>query len=571
MAAWNIRGFNHPDKVFACKKLIQSFRLDLICILENRINVLSLQDPFFDSMHSVLPSESSCHNFHLNSSGRIWIKWNNSKLGFTPSLITSQLITGIITVANQPILQLSAIYASNNPIERKALWVDISHANHNIHLPWALMGDYNCCRFAKEKIGGTPISISALTDFNEMIFLNGFKDLKSIGFNYSWYNQRTDNPIHIRLDRVLVNDIWLDTYADSYCSIQNPSCSDHSPIILHSGMVAHVHHRFLFKNYWSKLDNYWALLMEIFSKPCSGNPLSHLTASLKLLKDGIKKEAWSNSNCVKLHLDALLDKQKELLGTLHSDPNNLMFIRSYKEINAEIANFTSFYNSWVIQRAKVNWLKRGEDDLKFLYAKIRARRGANNSVVNLLSTNPNTSRPEIIKNITDYFQQLYNPIPPTNLRIDLFPVGIAVPDDFVFSCTSIVSDLDIKSVVFKGKPNSSLGPDGFNFYFYKSAWHIIGPVVCRAIRSFFSKCYMPNGVKATVLAIIPKHKNAMEIADFRPIALCNSLYKIIVKVLAERLKPIMKFSFVPFISSRLLKLIGIRSITRWFLRQIWGR
>ncbi|PKU75296.1 integrator complex subunit 11 [Dendrobium catenatum] len=50
---------------------------------------------------------------------------------------------------------------------------------------------------------------------------------------------------------------------------------------------------------------------------------------------------------------------------------------------------------------------------------------------------------------------------------------------------------------------------------------------------------MPIGVKATTLAIIPKHKNATDVSDYRPIALCNVLYKIIAKVLAERMKPVM--------------------------------
>ncbi|XP_020675152.1 uncharacterized protein LOC110094298 [Dendrobium catenatum] len=304
MAAWNIRGFNHPDKVFACKRLIQSHKLDLICILENRINILSFQDPFFEISHSLFPNEASCNNFALNSSGRIWIKWNASKICFKPTQISPQIISGFILVANQPILHLSAIYASNNQLERKELWEAIADIHASINLPWALMGDYNCCRFASDKLGGIPISMSSLADFNTMIFNNGLKDLTSVGLNYSWFNQRSDNPIHIKLDHVLVNDLWLESFAGSYCSFQNPSCSDHTPILLHSG-----------------------------------NPLSHFSNSLKLFKECIKKEGWSSSNCVKKHLDALLGKQKSLLELLQMDHNNREINLSYKAINSEVANF----------------------------------------------------------------------------------------------------------------------------------------------------------------------------------------------------------------------------------------
>ncbi|PKU59193.1 Putative ribonuclease H protein [Dendrobium catenatum] len=197
------------------------------------------------------------------------------------------------------------------------------------------------------------------------------------------------------------------------------------------------------------------------------------------------------------------------------------------------------YASWITQRAKVNWIKNGEEDLKFLYAKIRTRRGSNNSVANLLTNNSASSRSEVINSLIQFYQGLYNPLPPPNENLNGFPVGVLLPQTHVPRLSSLVQDEEIKFVVFSGSSNSAPGPDGFNFYFYKSAWHIISPSVCRAIKSFFQKCYMPNGVKATTLAIIPKHKNATSISEYRPIALCNVIYKIIAKVLAERMKPVM--------------------------------
>ncbi|XP_020702855.1 uncharacterized protein LOC110114345 [Dendrobium catenatum] len=114
-----------------------------------------------------------------------------------------------------------------------------------------------------------------------------------------------------------------------------------------------------------------------------------------------------------------------------------------------------------------------------------------------------------------------------------------VPNYYHQSLNAPTLDEEIKAAVFMGCSDSAPGPDGFNFHFYKSSWHIIGSVVCKAIKSFFIKCYMPNCVKATALAIIPKHKNAVNISDYRPIALCNVVYKIIAKVIAVRLKLVM--------------------------------
>lgn len=539
IAAWNIRGFNHYDKVLCFKRLIQSHKLDLVCILENRINSNSLLDPYFESSHSLYANEANCNNFDFNTSGRIWIKWNASKINFTPTFISSQVISGTIWVANQALFQLSAIYASNSSLERKDLWKDIAQLAPAADFPWAIMGDFNCCRYANEKFGGTAITLSSLLDFNNMIFTNCLTDLHSVGFKYTWYNQRSVNPIHIKLDRVLVNEGWLNKFTDSYCSIQSPAGSDHCPIILHSGLPVHVNHRFIFKNYWTKLDKFWSILLDASSAQCSGNPLSHFCNTMKTIKGEIKKQVWHSSSAVTRHMEALYKEQEVLLGKLQEEPNNNYINLKYREITVDIAKFNNIHASWIIQRAKVNWIRNGEEDLKFLYAKIRIRRGTSNSVVNLLTNNACSSRSDVVKSLIHYFQGLYNPLPPPNLVLDCFPVGVLLSQNDSHNISSNVLDEEIKKAVFSGSSIAAPGPDGFNFHFFKSAWHIIGPSVCSAIKSFFLKGYMPNGVKATALAIIPKHKNATAISDYRPIALCNVIYKIVAKVLAGRLKPVM--------------------------------
>ncbi|KAI0506993.1 hypothetical protein KFK09_013111 [Dendrobium nobile] len=211
--------------------------------------------------------------------------------------------------------------------------------------------------------------------------------------------------------------------------------------------------------------------------------------------------------------------------------------------------------SWIIQRAKINWLHHGEDDPKFLYAKIRSRLGSFKSVVNLFSCNPITDRNEVINSIIGHFQELFNPLPASYRNVDVFPIGSSVPDFYTNLLTGPILDAEIRAAVFKGSSKSSPGPDGFNYHFYKSGWHIIGPLLCKAIRFFFYKGFLPSGIKATALAIIPKHHNATSISDYRLISLCNTLYKIIAKIIASRMKPIMplivKDTQAGFVKSRI--------------------
>ncbi|PKU59129.1 Putative ribonuclease H protein [Dendrobium catenatum] len=555
LGVWNVRGFNSPEKVISCKRLIKAFKLDLLCLLETRVHASSLCNPFFDLSHSLFPNESCHHNFNLASSGRIWVKWNANNLNFIPNMVTSQLISGLVTVGNSPPFQISFVYASNNALERKDLWNSISLAAPSCGIPWFVAGDFNCCRFASEKSGGTVLHHSNLVDINKMIFDNKLMDSHSVGSFFTWFNQQATNPIFIKLDRGLVNEDWMKVFPNAYCSFQSPSCSDHSPIILHPGLDSPSNHRFLFKNFWTKEDKFWVHLLNAFSKPISGNSLSHFCNSLKVLKGDIKQENWANSNFITTQLDSLNSKQRDILALIDRTPMDPSLAISLKEINYKISEASSSHASWIIQRAKAKWLHHGEDDLKFLYGKIRSRVGSSKSVVNLFSCNPNVSRGEVIHSITTYFQELYNPSPSSFSNLDAFPIGNIVTDLQSNLLISPILEDEIKKAIFKGSSNSSPGPDGFNYHFYKATWHIIGPQLCNAIRFFFLKGYLPNGIKATALAIIPKHRNASTISEYRPISLCNTLYKIMAKIIASRLISIMpsivKNTQAGFIKSRI--------------------
>ncbi|KAL0921444.1 hypothetical protein M5K25_008516 [Dendrobium thyrsiflorum] len=305
IACWNIRGFNSPDKVLCCKRLISSFKADIICILENRIHFSSLHNPFFSANHKVFISEDSCHNFNYSQSGRIWIKWNAAKIKFIPSFTSQQMIMGQVLYGNQPPFTLSVIYASNDHSDRSLLWDNIRSTAPDHLSPWIIMGDFNCCRFVTEKLGGNTLTHSRLWELNSLIFDAKLEDMHSVGSSYTWFNQRLDRPIHIKLDRILVNEAWSSTFPHTYYSIQAPSCSDHCPLILHSSVNSSVKHRFLFKNYWTSLDSFWSLLLDVFSARPIGNYLVDFCSKLKALRSLIKEKSWANSNYIMAQLDDL--------------------------------------------------------------------------------------------------------------------------------------------------------------------------------------------------------------------------------------------------------------------------
>ncbi|KAG7594499.1 Reverse transcriptase zinc-binding domain [Arabidopsis thaliana x Arabidopsis arenosa] len=87
--------------------------------------------------------------------------------------------------------------------------------------------------------------------------------------------------------------------------------------------------------------------------------------------------------------------------------------------------------------------------------------------------------------------------------------------------------------------NKTSGPDGYSAEFFKSCWSVVGPEVIEAVREFFSSGQMLNQWNATTIVLIPKIPNASATSDFRPISLCNTIYKVISKLLAGRLQALL--------------------------------
>lgn len=85
-------------------------------------------------------------------------------------------------------------------------------------------------------------------------------------------------------------------------------------------------------------------------------------------------------------------------------------------------------------------------------------------------------------------------------------------------------------------PGKSPGPDSFNVEFFKFFWNDIQEDLFKAINYFFEHVSMPNSGGLTFNALIRKKENPVYVIHHRLISLCNVSYKIIAKILANRLK-----------------------------------
>ena len=90
-------------------------------------------------------------------------------------------------------------------------------------------------------------------------------------------------------------------------------------------------------------------------------------------------------------------------------------------------------------------------------------------------------------------------------------------------------------------PLKAPGPDGMPPIFYQHYWDSIGDDVSCAVLSCLNSGSISASLNHTHITLIPKIKNPESVSDFRPISLCNILYKLISKVLANRLKTLLPY------------------------------
>lgn len=88
---------------------------------------------------------------------------------------------------------------------------------------------------------------------------------------------------------------------------------------------------------------------------------------------------------------------------------------------------------------------------------------------------------------------------------------------------------DIRQALLSLPNDKVSGPNGYTKEFYVAAWPNLGADFVTAVQSFFLFGFMPRGVNATIFSLVPKHENAETMKDYRPVACCNLLYKVILK------------------------------------------
>lgn len=186
------------------------------------------------------------------------------------------------------------------------------------------------------------------------------------------------------------------------------------------------------------------------------------------------------------------------------------------------------------QKSRVKWLKEGDQNTTFFHKVVQIRRNRNQINVMIDEEGNDIEDPTMIKNhIENYFKFLIGSS--MDREVDFMTNMPSISTEHTSFLQADVTEAKIIQAFQGINPDKAPGPDGYNAYFFRHTWEVVGKDVIEAVKHFFKGGHMLKEINGTFLTLIPKIRGANKVKDFCPIALCNTVYKIISKIIANRL------------------------------------
>ncbi len=529
--SWNVRGLNNPQKREVVKNLLRVWHCDIVCLQETKLECLDLR---------MIKSIWSQHYVDwvsldaINTAGGILFMWDKrvvEKLdvavgNFSISCYWRGLVDGFDWVC-------SGVYGPHSDEGRIQLWEELSSIRQRWALPWCVVGDFNSIRFPSERLGCSRLS-TAMIKFSEWIDTSNLVDLPLVGGQYTW-SSGASPPSLSRIDRALVSIDWEDHFPDVLLKLLPRPISDHHPLLVEAGGMACGKSAFKFENMWLKSEGFvdrvssWWAGYEFF-----GTPSFILASKLKALKENLKqwnKETFGDVRLQRLRrMDEILELDvKEGCRGLSSEEHILR-----EELKSEVVRLAHLEETSWRQKSRALWLKEGDNNTRFFHRTANSNR-RNNYLSSLEVDGRIFEDKEDIKiQVERFYHSLFQESESWRPEVD----GIEFDSIDASDRDMLERPFDreeVFQVIQNLQGDKAPGPDGFTMAFFQKCWRIVEDDIMAFFGEVFEFCKFEKSLNATFISLIPKKVNALNIRDFRPISLIGSIYKILAKVLANRL------------------------------------
>jgi ribonuclease HI len=370
-------------------------------------------------------------------------------------------------------------------------------------------------------------------------------DLGFSGPKYTWSNgQDISTLIMQRLDRAWVNSEWRILFPEAYVTHLTRTHSDHCPILLSLWPSSHnsLPRPFRFENIWLSHPEFPTVVDKAWSAPCP-NLLSTFELFTSLVTTW-NKNTFGNIFQRKKRILARINGMQCALATNPSEAS----ARLEKSLRMEYGNILKLEEDFWALKSRVGWAVEGDRNTKFFHTTTLVRRRYNKIVRIRNNMGDWIVDSQLIRNhIQQGFIDLFSTSHVSSVSSFSAPTWApCVSAAEALNLTTIVLPLEIKESLWSLKPFKAPGPDGLHPGFFQHCWHQVGESVSKEVIQVFNSGKMPSYLNRTLIILIPKCLGPETLSHFRPISLCNTVYKIVTKIIVSRIRPILNNLISPY-------------------------
>eukprot|EP00253_Pinus_taeda_P005752 PITA_05752 len=438
------------------------------------------------------------------ASGGLEIAWNSQAVTLSDFHAAHHLRQATFHILGTNIHgNLSNVYFPQDAGSKIALLDTIAALSNSRRFPlWIVAGDFNMITKTKEKFGGRRRLENEDCHFKDFIQATSLIDMSFCNGTFTWSNRRSGkHQIASKLDRFLLSDSAVHLGGDISSAILAHSGLDHWPIALQWQRPGSTTKRpFRFEGFWLTHPTF--------------RDFQKLTQDLETLHQRI---------IIKGHSETTLQQER----TIHSQLENR---RKQEEM-------------YWRQKSRVRWLKEGERNTKFFHRTTIQRRMHNNiPFIQKQSGVKVETHEEIEEELLNHFKQIHKD-QGEDRRQAIRKITNNIPKIITEDQNELlmhpILPQEVDEAMKQLKEGKAPGPDGFTTTFFHSFWDMLKEEVWQIVEESRAMRWLLPSLNATFLTLIPKEEDSITPDKFRPIALYNVIYKVISKVIANRLKPLL--------------------------------
>ncbi|GJZ12967.1 RNA-directed DNA polymerase, eukaryota, partial [Tanacetum coccineum] len=426
-----------------------------------------------------------------------------------------------------------AVYAPHDLRDKLTLWDYLAYEITKWMGEVVIMDDFNEVHFRSDRFGSV-FNAQGASMFNSFIANAGLEEVPLGGSSFTWCHKSATKMS--KLDRFFVSDNLMISCPYITAVTLDRYLSDHRPILLRESHFDYGPTPFRYFNYWTEMEGFNKFVEDTWNEaPCDGsNAMINMMKKLKYLKMRIREWNKRNMNNMKNVATKHKEDLEALEARIDKGEGTAEIVNKRMEVVKNLQSIDKLQSLEMAQKAKVKWSIEGDENSSFFHGVLNKKRSQLN-IRGIMVDGVWTERPDMVKR--EFFQHFSRRFdkPAVHRAHIVMTYPKSLSGDQQIELERDVSKEEIKKAVWDCGTDKSPGPDGFSFGFYRHFWKLIENDMFEAVQQFFTNGEIPKGCNSSFIALIPKIPDANLVKDFRPITLIGSMYKIIAKILANRL------------------------------------